>query len=414
MPKRSSRPTSSATARPAPGRIRRRYHATTPSLVYCFITLLIALGAFNSQNNLLFWAFGLALAVLIVSGVVSGAMLMGVRVEREGVSLSPAGTLVRIRYRVWNTTRLTPAFALTIEEEGLLPPPSPSILAELREMFTGVRAFRIDQRRVGVVRAFVAHVGSGQTIHAEGAGAALRRGVVPLTGIVVRTSFPFGLMQKSLRFEQPGEVVVLPRVVELDPRTAQGASAIGAEGSASRRAGIGDEFYALREYAPGDAPRDVAWRASARRGSLLVRQTVAPSPLRARLVLVLRAHTGSDEIDERIIATAASMLRRLDARGLHVGLEVLLTGTSLPAARGPAHLSRVLLALARLDLGPDDGRGRDAPPLTSAPRATRTIVLHAGPLAANPAFNDATTVDVGSLRDKPDSAATAQIAEAAA
>src|SRR5436309_1051785 len=95
-------------------RIRRRYHFGPGGLLYIFVTLLIALGAFNSGNNLLYWTFGFALSLLLVSGVISGAMLMGLRVEREWVSGAMVGGQVRVRYRLRNIGRLVPAFALTI------------------------------------------------------------------------------------------------------------------------------------------------------------------------------------------------------------------------------------------------------------------------------------------------------------
>ena len=39
-----------------------------------------------------------------------------------------------------------------------------------------------------------------------------------------------------------------------------------------RQRGIGSEFESLREYAPGDAFRTIDWKATARRGKVMVAQ----------------------------------------------------------------------------------------------------------------------------------------------
>jgi hypothetical protein len=42
--------------------VSRRYHLHFPGLVYIATTVMLAFGAVQSQNNLLFWAFGIAVA----------------------------------------------------------------------------------------------------------------------------------------------------------------------------------------------------------------------------------------------------------------------------------------------------------------------------------------------------------------
>ena len=57
--------------RKPPPKVRRRYRLRFPAYIYMLVTVFIAVGAFNSQNNLLFWAFGLSLAAMVVSGILS-------------------------------------------------------------------------------------------------------------------------------------------------------------------------------------------------------------------------------------------------------------------------------------------------------------------------------------------------------
>ncbi|MBO6514819.1 MAG: hypothetical protein JJ974_12725, partial [Phycisphaerales bacterium] len=49
---------------------------TPAGFLFVFVTLFIALGAINGQNNLLFWLFGFSIAALVVSGIITGSALM--------------------------------------------------------------------------------------------------------------------------------------------------------------------------------------------------------------------------------------------------------------------------------------------------------------------------------------------------
>jgi len=52
-----------------------------------------------------------------------------------------------------------------------------------------------------------------------------------------------------------------------------------------RYQGTSDEFYALREYHPGDNPRYIHWKRSARMGRLVVREMSQYSPNRLTVIL---------------------------------------------------------------------------------------------------------------------------------
>ncbi len=364
-----------------PERVRRRYHFGQGGLLYVLITMLVALGAFNSQNNLLYWTFGFALALLLVSGVVSGAMLMGLRVEREWVSTGAAGEIVRIRYRVRNINKLVPAFALTIIEEGFEDP-----AARPLAWYARLLGFKKSPGPAPIFlspRTFVAHVGAGETVHAEARAVARHRGAAVFSGFVLTTSFPFGLMRKSVHVPRHAVTVVAPGSVSVDLDPAGAAASNGMLGGSSRRSGSGEEFFALREYQHGDSPRDVAWRASAKRGSLLVRQFAAPSPRRLWIVLHLRTRPGGDAADEQAIRIGAGLARQAELRGVEYALAVPLTRLLIHPRRGEGHLARLMTDLGLLDLGHDDGRGARVafpPQAAGSGMGSSCIVVHAGGL----------------------------------
>lgn len=365
--------------------VRWRYHMGLPGAVYVFVTLLVALGAFNSQNNLLFWAFGFALALLIISGFLSRTMLMGVEVVRDPVAAVVEGESGVVHYRVRNRNRFVPAFALTLAEV------SPASLPRLGRR-TRRRSGRSDEGVLSSL-AFVAHVAPGRSAAAPGYIVAKRRGPAPLEAILVSTSFPFGLIKKSLLFDQPGEIMVRPRLLQLPHGFVNSAVRTGDRGQApTRRPGAGDEFFSLREYQPGDAMRDIAWRASARRDELLVRQTASPAPMRMHVVLSFDASPGA-EADEQAIRLAASVADAALARNLAVGLRVLHTQIEIRPRDGRLQRELIMDALAKVS--PDAARAAprpDADHLNAEARQLRSpgvlVMVHAGPAdrAAAPAW----------------------------
>src|SRR5439155_20242110 len=70
---------------------KRRLSFTRMWLWYTGLTIGIGWAATNTGNNLLFLVLGLLLASIIVSGILSGQSLRGVRVERRLPSVATDG-----------------------------------------------------------------------------------------------------------------------------------------------------------------------------------------------------------------------------------------------------------------------------------------------------------------------------------
>ena len=107
------------------------------------------------------------------------------------------------------------------------------------------------------------------------------------------------------------------------------------------------EFHSLREYVPGDEPRTIHWRASARSDDLKVRQHSAEGLRRCTVVLDQQVATGDrhDEAFERAVVAAASLVHSSD----QATLETRFATTGGVDLRGPAvsvhtmhHLARVM------------------------------------------------------------------------
>lgn len=329
-------------------RIARKYHFTMSFVLFAGVTVLLGIGAINSQNNLLFFAFGIALSSLIASGFVSGSALMRVRLRRSSIGEAYVGSPMRIVYEVEHLGKGIPAFALQIEE--------------LRRGPVGERAAARPTwpDAMAQPRAFLPFVARKRTAHAEAVVVPAQRGRWSLGPMRLTTSFPFGAVKKSVSFyPQPDregwrEVIVRPALVEMPDTLRRRVARRSLElEHATRRSGAGEEFFGIREYSPGDSVRRVAWRASARTGAMMVREHAAPDSTRLIVAVRLsRAEPGParDIADERAISLGASAIVHAARAGVEVGLAVPASDALLEPRAGDAYAATLLDALALIEL----------------------------------------------------------------
>lgn len=324
--------------------VRRTYRFRLAGFLYLSVTAFLAVAAISSQNNLLFWCLGLATAGIAVSGVTSGAGLVGVRVMRETIPDAVAGGEFLVRYRVENVNRFAPAFGLMIYER--VPP-------RRRKARTPWQDY------VSRPVAYVSGVGPRRTVVAEASARALRRGEPVFTDIVVASSFPFGLATKTLRFAQRRTGLVLPSATPLPAGTLSSLGS-GAErsGAVTRRGSRSGEFFGLREYSEGDPIRLMEWRASARLDQWVVREHTEPAPRTAWVRVEIPS--GTDELlVEQTMSLAAGVLTLATRQGLAFSLRSETLGISIPPRSGRVALHEALAALALAD--PDLPRRANGP-----------------------------------------------------
>ncbi|MDX2132599.1 MAG: DUF58 domain-containing protein [Planctomycetota bacterium] len=310
--------------------VRRRYHFHIPGVAYAATVIVIVLGAVNGQNNLLFWLFGLGVAGLLMSGVLSGAALMGLELSRDVPCAGTTGEPFEIRYRLRNSNRLIPAFALTIEE---LPGPD------------GAASW---PARFAPLTSVCPHVRAGGAADSVFIVTPRARGRATFARVRVSTTFPFGLTRKSVTFEQPGEAIIRPRAARIDGAVLPRSIGRGESPRAVRRGRTGDEFYALREYTPGDSIRRISWRASARLARPVVRE-LAERPGTRVWIAVRFASEGAHA--EAVVSAAAGLVNVALARGLEVGVDALGGSSRVAPAASARHAGACLDALALAEPG---------------------------------------------------------------
>ena len=181
----------------------------------------------------------------------------------------------------------------------------------------------------------------------------LRVGFHGIHGLALEVRGAPGLFEVPLTFANPYGVEVVPRALKRVLTVPLGgrSEVRAAAGRGGRRRGDGSDFRELRGHQPGDAFRRIAWKASARRGKLVVREFEREE--HDVVVLVLDAssalwsgHIGGSALDQAVDAVA-SLASHHSACGAEVGLQVIASRrlAVVKAGRGRAHLALIADAL---------------------------------------------------------------------
>jgi len=164
-----------------------------------------------------------------------------------------------------------------------------------------------------------------------------------------------GLYEVPLTFANPFGVEVMPRAYQPFAHQARGGrSHQGAErGRPGPLVGDGEQLRELREHRPGDALRRVAWKATAKRGQLMVREYEREERDVVWFLLDASVELGAGNPGytplDRAIDEVASYATRHAARGDRIGLCVVGARTLhlLKPERGTQHTLKLLTALSQ-------------------------------------------------------------------
>ena len=176
-----------------------------------------------------------------------------------------------------------------------------------------------------------------------------RRGRQVLAAPLITTRQPFGLIEHVAVAGAPAEILVLPAPGRLRGDLAQQLASHLATRAAE--GGADDEPDRLRPYQPGDPPRSVHWRASARAGTLLVCQRRGGAGRICQVRVDATPPPGGDpegRRHDRLCAAAAAVVEHLAADGWSVHL----AGPGLHPCSGDPR--RLLASLALAEAVPGD------------------------------------------------------------
>ncbi|MGC8623987.1 MAG: DUF58 domain-containing protein [Phycisphaerae bacterium] len=335
------------------------YELTFTGFVFVGVACFVLIAAFNSQNNVLFWALGIVLGTMLVSAILGDLLLRRLQVQRSVGQYAVAGEPMEVHYRLVNQKILWPSCAIRITEARFLG--AISVVPE----------------------GYCLHLAPRQSTLVLTHLVPTHRGVIELREQRICCSFPFGFLNRAVHVRALRRIVVFPRIGMLNRELLARSRTFASGGSTSTpRRGGSDEFFGLREYQSGDSIRSIHWRRSAHTGQLMVREMTTDTPPTIVVALDLRHWANvpnGPELAERAIELAAAWICRGLMDHFSVGLQIcgysLPTPTLITAGRSQRQI--LLEALATIDLAaikPGQTMASPLPPDRAARKAEYIVI----------------------------------------
>jgi uncharacterized protein (DUF58 family) len=284
---------------------------------------LLIIGLYH-QSNLVLLIAGLAAGPIVSSVLVSSAMLRRLKITRRVPPYVFAGEPLAIDYVLENGRRSTAALALEVEDE-----------------ITPTERGGPGSKGVSP-RVVFSRVPAGGRERTRWQGTCPDRGIYRFRYLELVTRSPFGLMERRETIDGPGELVVYPMVGQLERswRQVHRESTETKRGRRNDRSAHQQEYHGLRDYRPGDSPRWIHWRTSARIGLPMVKEFEQQSDQDMAILLdpwLPRSKVTSDQreaLEEaiRFAATLCLDICRRQGRRLLLGW----TGSTPEVRQGPA------------------------------------------------------------------------------
>src|ERR1700734_4165695 len=211
------------------------YKLTRDGIIYLIAVFILILAAVNTGNNLLFLILACLLAGILVSGVLSRAVLTGVSLKFDLPEHIFAEQPVLAEVELRNEKQMWPSFSLRV------------IGGQKKSAASGILAQPV----------FFPYVPRMSAVRQKVELRFPRRGVYRQNSFGIRTRFPFGFFEKTRQVDSDITISVYPRVAPTE-RFYEVLPLLSGEVASFFR-GRGHELHSLREYVTTDGARFVDW-----------------------------------------------------------------------------------------------------------------------------------------------------------
>jgi uncharacterized protein (DUF58 family) len=264
------------------------YEVTKAGVIYVLVTLVIGIAALNTGNNLLYIVVAAMLAAILVSGVVSALVLRGLELDVRLPEHVFAGRAVNGRIVLRNARWALPSFSIRVLPARRVKKsrkqwrwePTTFVFPLNRtpeNQWLRLRDWKV--RRVNVIPSapgifegmvYFPYLPAKAELAADLQLLFDRRGRYCESSFGIATRFPFAFLTKTRQIALQREVLVYPPIEGSDALQHIVPLVRGEWESFVR--GRGSDLYRIREYMPEDSARHVDWKATAKSGSLKVRE----------------------------------------------------------------------------------------------------------------------------------------------
>ncbi len=275
------------------------YDVTKVGIVYVAIVLVIGIAALNTGNNLLYIVVAAMLAAILISGLASAIVLRGLQLDVRLPEHVFAGRAMLGRIVLRNPRRWFPSFSVNVVSvekantgkhwrwmPATFSVPPGRAPGKQWMQFRDYKLRRVPKTlappSIFEGSAYFPYVPAGSELKADLELCFDRRGCYQQKSFGLATRFPFAFLTKTRRVPLVREIIVYPRVEPADEFFEVLPMITGEFESFAR--GRGDDLYLIREYMPEDSARHVDWKATAKSGSLKVREFSREDERKLRIV----------------------------------------------------------------------------------------------------------------------------------
>ena len=301
------------------------FEVTRAGALYAIVVLMIGIAALNTGNNLLYIIVAAMLAAIAVSGIASALCLRGLELELKipdhiFAGSEVGGTVCVYNPRSWLSALSVSAIPIEKDKERKrwlwvsttfpVPPWRPPERQwlqlpdrKLRRVVFGVPSGEFHES------AYFPLVPPRTQLQAEVRLNFRKRGHYQ-ERFSLSTRFPFAFLVKTRRVALAREVLVYPEL--MNSEEVVGLLPVLSGKLEAYLRGRGADLYSIREYLPEDSARYVDWKATAKSGSLKVREFSREDERRLRVVF---DNPDPESVPlpayERMVSLAASLVWRL-------------------------------------------------------------------------------------------------------
>lgn len=304
----------------------RRLSFTPEGARFVLVALAIGVAAINTGNNLLYLVLAMMLSMIILSGILSESSLRMVNVKRYLPKEAFAGRPFLVKVTALNNKRRFPSISLV---------------------------FRDNIDRFGPAGSqYFLKIPPNGSVSGNYYMTLDRRGIYIFQNGRLSTRYPFGLFLKSKDVGEEAEILVYPRMLDVNELLME--SGVNEGEIESKVRGRGTDLYGLRGYVLGDDRRAIHWKTSAKLSKLYIKEFAREDVRKVVLFLDNCIPPGLEESLEKGITITASLASRFLYKGYQVGL--VTSVEEIPLGIGMEHLFKILKVLALTLPGKDRDR----------------------------------------------------------
>ncbi len=302
------------------------YDVTRVGIVYVLAIVLIGIATLNTGNNLLYVIVAAMLAAILVSGVASAVVLRGLALDVRLPDQLFAGRGAPAKIILRNRRRWLPSFSISVVPIKSNKPPRrwrwepatfgvPPGLPPEKQWVTlrDLRLHRVNENGQAPAAhgifpesAYFPFIPAAREVTAEMELCFPRRGRYRQDSFGLATRFPFAFLTKTRKVSLAREILVYPPIEPTD-EFFEALPLITGEFETFAR-GRGDDLYRIREYVPEDSARHVDWKATAKSGSLKVREFSREDERKIRIVF---DNPGAGAVSKKAYENAVTMAASL-------------------------------------------------------------------------------------------------------